>query len=204
MLTRKEIRSELLAETHRERAEAEILTLANSFEPDEPLRQSFLAAAPVRQVLDGAVKRPRHPELSSNRDVTARVGISSTHKRGDPSCSVALRSPASRIEPIGGSNSTVPEARILYRALLVAKIRIDQSIALGITLRPLEVVEKCPGMEGANTSSIGDRSSEFREHFAVPLDSAHIGYATVFFFIWAIEITASALGNFNDRMVVFP
>jgi DNA-binding winged helix-turn-helix (wHTH) protein/tetratricopeptide (TPR) repeat protein len=55
------------AETHRERAEAEILTLANSFEPDEPLRQSFLAAAPVRQILDGAVKSkiPRHTGSSS-------------------------------------------------------------------------------------------------------------------------------------------
>ena len=63
VLTRKEIRGELVAETHRERADAEILTLASSFESDEPLRQSFLAAAPVRRVLDGAVKRPRHPEL---------------------------------------------------------------------------------------------------------------------------------------------
>jgi hypothetical protein len=77
----------------------------------------------------------------------------------NPSCSLVLRPPASHIEPIGGSNSTVPEARILYRALLVAKIRIDQPIALGITLRPLEVVEKFPGMEGANPNSIGDPTS---------------------------------------------
>jgi hypothetical protein len=55
------------AESHRNRAEAEILTLANSFEPDEPLRQSFLAAAPVRQILDGGVKSkiPRHSGSSS-------------------------------------------------------------------------------------------------------------------------------------------
>ena len=58
-------------------------------------------------------------------------------------------------------------------------------------------------MKGANPSSIGDRASQFREHFAVPLDSAHIWYATVFFFIRAIEITASALGDFNDRVVLF-
>ena len=43
----------------------------------------------------------------------------------NPSCSLVLRSPASYIEPIGGSNSTVPQPRILYRALLVAKVRID-------------------------------------------------------------------------------
>src|SRR5258707_13708779 len=103
------------------------------------------------------------------------------------------------IEPIGGSNSIVPQARILYRTLLVAKVRIDQPIALGITLRPLEVVEKGPGMKGTNPSSIGDRASQFREHFAVPLDSAPIGYATMFFFIGSIKITASALGDFNDR-----
>jgi tetratricopeptide (TPR) repeat protein len=33
------------AETHRKRAEASILALANSFAPDEPLRKTFLAAA---------------------------------------------------------------------------------------------------------------------------------------------------------------
>jgi len=39
------------AEAHRTRAESVILTLANSFEPDEPLRHSFLAAGPVRRIL---------------------------------------------------------------------------------------------------------------------------------------------------------
>lgn len=39
------------AETNRERAEACILKIANSFAPDEPLRAMFLAAAPVRRIL---------------------------------------------------------------------------------------------------------------------------------------------------------
>jgi len=39
------------AETNRERAETCILKIANSFAPDEPLRTTFLAAAPVRRVL---------------------------------------------------------------------------------------------------------------------------------------------------------
>jgi DNA-binding winged helix-turn-helix (wHTH) protein len=39
------------AEIHREQAEAHILALANSFAPDEPLRQSFLDATPVRRIL---------------------------------------------------------------------------------------------------------------------------------------------------------
>src|SRR6266704_4278810 len=120
-----------------------------------------------------------------------------------PCCWLTLRPSASHVQAIGGSNSTVPEARILYRALLVAKVRIDQPIALGITLRPLEVVEKCPGMKGANPSSIGDRASQFSEHFAVPLDSAPIWYATMFFFVGGIEVSASALGDIDDRVVVF-
>jgi hypothetical protein len=39
------------AETNRERAEACILTIANSFAPDEPLRTTFLTADPVRRIL---------------------------------------------------------------------------------------------------------------------------------------------------------
>jgi DNA-binding winged helix-turn-helix (wHTH) protein/tetratricopeptide (TPR) repeat protein len=42
---------EELAEAHRARAEAHILAIANSFSRDEPLRQTFLAAAPVQQIL---------------------------------------------------------------------------------------------------------------------------------------------------------
>jgi DNA-binding winged helix-turn-helix (wHTH) protein/tetratricopeptide (TPR) repeat protein len=44
------------AEIYRKRAEEEILSIANSFDAEEPLRRSFLAAAPVRRILDGAVK----------------------------------------------------------------------------------------------------------------------------------------------------
>ena len=50
-----------VAETHRARAEAHILSIANSFAPDEPLRQSFLAAAPVRRIL--STGKPRHTSL---------------------------------------------------------------------------------------------------------------------------------------------
>jgi tetratricopeptide (TPR) repeat protein len=39
------------AETNREHAEICILKIANSFAPDEPLRTTFLTAAPVRQIL---------------------------------------------------------------------------------------------------------------------------------------------------------
>jgi len=39
------------AETNRERAETCILKIANSFAPDEPLRTTFLTAAPVRRIL---------------------------------------------------------------------------------------------------------------------------------------------------------
>jgi tetratricopeptide (TPR) repeat protein len=46
-------KNEKAAEIHRKRAESCILKIANSFAPDEPLRAMFLAAAPIRRVLDG-------------------------------------------------------------------------------------------------------------------------------------------------------
>src|ERR1700721_2240931 len=107
-----------------------------------------------------------------------------------------------RVEPIGASNSTVPEPRALYRAFLVAKARIDHPIALGIALGPLEVVEKGPSVKGANASSIGDPASQFRQHFAVPLDTTSVGYAAVLLFIGTIEIPAAAFSNFDDRVGV--
>jgi DNA-binding winged helix-turn-helix (wHTH) protein/tetratricopeptide (TPR) repeat protein len=45
------VREHKTAETNRERAETCILTTANSFAPDEPLRATFLDAAPVRRIL---------------------------------------------------------------------------------------------------------------------------------------------------------
>jgi len=51
------------AERHRERAVEYILALANSFAPDEPLRESFLAAIPVGRILrerDVNTARLRH------------------------------------------------------------------------------------------------------------------------------------------------
>ena len=47
------------AETNRQRAEASILKIADSFDSDEPLRATFLAATPVRRILGGkAVNKP--------------------------------------------------------------------------------------------------------------------------------------------------
>jgi len=42
---------DLTAEAERARAEAIILSLANPFAPDDPLRHAFLDAAPVRRIL---------------------------------------------------------------------------------------------------------------------------------------------------------
>ncbi len=41
-----------LAQGHRKLSSAGILRIANSMAPDEPLRKTFLSAAPVREVLD--------------------------------------------------------------------------------------------------------------------------------------------------------
>src|SRR5262249_52896755 len=45
------LKDDVAAEAHRARAEDVILTLANSFDVTEPLRHSFLAAAPIRRIL---------------------------------------------------------------------------------------------------------------------------------------------------------
>jgi len=50
----RQAKNDTAAEAHRARAEAIILTLANSFAPEDPVRDAFLAAAPVRRIL-----RPR-------------------------------------------------------------------------------------------------------------------------------------------------
>jgi DNA-binding winged helix-turn-helix (wHTH) protein/tetratricopeptide (TPR) repeat protein len=48
-----QVKEQKTAESYRQQAERAILEIANSFEADEPLRGTFLAAAPVRQVLGG-------------------------------------------------------------------------------------------------------------------------------------------------------
>ena len=47
----RQARNEAAAEAHRAQAETIILALASSFAPDDPLRDAFLAAAPVRRIL---------------------------------------------------------------------------------------------------------------------------------------------------------
>jgi len=47
----RQLGNDAAAEAQRARAASLILTLASSFDPDEPLRHSFLAAAPIRSVL---------------------------------------------------------------------------------------------------------------------------------------------------------
>ena len=52
-------KNDKVAEAHRACAEAHILTIANSFAPDEPLRQLFLTAAPVHRILSNGKTRNR-------------------------------------------------------------------------------------------------------------------------------------------------
>jgi hypothetical protein len=59
------------AETSRERAEACILTIADSFAPDEPLRASFLAATPVRRILRGREASKSERRHESRRGATS-------------------------------------------------------------------------------------------------------------------------------------
>src|SRR5439155_15259402 len=47
----RQAKNDTAAEAHRARAEAIILTLANSFAPEDPVPDAFLPAAPVRPIL---------------------------------------------------------------------------------------------------------------------------------------------------------
>jgi hypothetical protein len=42
------------AEQHRARAKEMIMTIADSFEPHEPLRECFLSVPPIRRILEAA------------------------------------------------------------------------------------------------------------------------------------------------------
>ena len=57
-------------------------------------------------------------------------------------------------------------------------------------------------MVGADPGAVGDGARQFRKRLAVPLDAAPIGNAAVCLFIGTVEIAATALGDFNDGMVV--
>ena len=59
-------------------------------------------------------------------------------------------------------------------------------------------------MEGPNTRTLPDRAGQFREYLAIPLDSAVIGDAAISLFIGPDQIAASALCDFDDRVVVLP
>jgi len=63
---------EQAAETHRSLAQGYILTIANSFLPEEPLREIFLAAGPVRRIL--AEKKQNWSTQSRKRKAAAPDG----------------------------------------------------------------------------------------------------------------------------------
>jgi hypothetical protein len=54
------------AGTHRAEAERGIFAIANSFEADEPLRGTFLAAEPVRKVLDAKPLKHMKKAIAKN------------------------------------------------------------------------------------------------------------------------------------------
>ena len=57
------VNEQKIAEAYRKRAEAAILKIAGSFDPDEPLRETFLAAPPVRRILcENVVNKPKRQQ----------------------------------------------------------------------------------------------------------------------------------------------
>jgi len=58
---------DVAAEQHRTRAEAVVLALAQSLDPEEPLRDTFLSSPPVRRIVRGPVGRGRVAARPSKR-----------------------------------------------------------------------------------------------------------------------------------------
>src|SRR5580693_9334121 len=108
------------------------------------------------------------------------------------------------IQPVGGGDAAVPVSRVLDRALLASEVRVDQAVPLCVPFRPLEIVEQAPRVVRANAGPVRDRSCELREDLAVPLNSARVRYPSVVIAGGCVEIAAAALGDLDDRMVVFP
>src|ERR1700728_2025813 len=69
----------------------------------------------------------------------ARLRIAIQHRRA--ALMAIFAAMASHIESIRGRDAAVPMSRVLNRAFLVAEICVDQSIALGEALGPLEIIE---------------------------------------------------------------
>ncbi len=63
----RELRRSERAEQHRRAAEAAIRTIADSFAPDEHLREIFLNAAPVRQILSNVPSKRAHHGLGERK-----------------------------------------------------------------------------------------------------------------------------------------
>src|SRR3984957_21103483 len=106
------------------------------------------------------------------------------------------------VQPVGGGDAAVPVSRVLDRAFLASEVRVDQAVSLCVSFRPLEIVEQAPRMIRANACTVRDRSCEFCEHLAIPLNSARVRYPAVVG--GCVEIAAAALGDLDDRMIIFP
>ena len=116
------------AEAYRERAESCVLKIADSFEPDEPLRSSFLSAAPVCRILRQKAahrgvrqSKPRYHRAFPNDGDGSNFGVKSTasllSRLREPSMSSVFR--PSRL--LGGkgyrAEILAPRALEFYRVL---------------------------------------------------------------------------------------
>jgi hypothetical protein len=62
---------------------------------------------------------------------------------------------ALNIQAVGGRHKPLPKSGVFYCALLVAEIYICKSIALGVAVRPLEVIHQAPVMVRTYFGSAG-------------------------------------------------
>jgi hypothetical protein len=68
--------------------------------------------------------------------------------------------------------------------LLIAEIHAGKAISLAAAIRPLEIIEQAPGVEGADIRTVGDGARQFRQFFAEEFDAPRAGHSAIFFFVW--------------------
>src|SRR5580658_3191059 len=107
------------------------------------------------------------------------------------------------VQAVRASDTPVPQAGILYRALLVAEVHIGKTVTLAVAIGPLEVIEQAPRVVGAHVRSVRNGARQFRQMLPEELGAARVGDAAIFLLVGCVEITTAFLGDLDDGSVVF-
>ncbi len=135
--------------------------------------------------------------VADNPEVNEEIGVG----RYQPVLFVVLRPPASHIQSQQLDRNKGPN--LLSRAS-DCESPYRSSHSARCSLPPIGSCREGSRHEKREPELHSDRARQFREHGVVSLDAMAIGCAAAFSFIGPQEILATALGNFDDRVLVLP